>query len=197
MRVGNFATKVAGWAMLYISGAETAPCSSDPVAVNVNSTSGVQGLINEISTGEGFFDVTWYDSVQIEQAIVVPAQKSVTITGSNSPTASTGESEPNEPVATIDGGNTTGLFRVSDGSILTLNNVVLNGGYSEDNGGAVTVSFGSLNVFGCAFANNQALSNGGEVTIRRSKARSLGDNHTIIPVTPRHAPSTESRRFVG
>ena len=153
--------------MLYISGAETAPCSSDPVAVNVNSTSGVQGLINEINcTGEGFFDVTWYDSVQIEQAIVVPAQKSVTITGSNSPTASTGESEPNEPVATIDGGNTTRLFRVSDGSILTLNNLVLNGGYSESNGGGVTVSSGSLNVFGCAFANNQALSFGGEVSTR-------------------------------
>ena len=191
------ATKVAGWAMLYISGAETAPCSSDPVAVNVNSTSGVQGLINEINcTGEGFFDVTWYGTVQIEQTIVVSDQKSVTITGSNSPTASTGESDPDEPVATIDGGNTTRLFDVSDGSILTLNILVLNGGYSEGDGGGVTVSSGSLNVFGCAFANNQALSNGGEVTIRRSKARSLGDNHTIIPVTPRHAPSTESRRFV-
>ena len=167
MRVGNLATKVAGWAMLYISGAETAPCSSDPVAVNVNSTSGVQGLINEINcTGEGFFDVTWYGTVQIEQTIVVSDQKSVTITGSNSPTASTGESDPDEPVATIDGGNTTELFWVSDGSILTLNNLVLNGGYSESNGGGVTVSSGSLNVFGCAFANNQALSFGGEVSTR-------------------------------
>ena len=167
MRAGKLATTAAGWAMLHISGAETAPCSYHPVAVNVNSTSGVQGLINEINcTGEGVFDVTWYDTVQIEQTIAVSDQKSVTVTGSNSPTASTGESDPDEPVATIDGGNTTGLFRVSDGSILTLNNVVLNGGYSEDNGGAVTVSFGSLNVFGCAFANNQALLYGGEVTIR-------------------------------
>ena len=116
MRVGNLATKVVGWAMLYISGAETAPCSSDPVAVNVNSTSGVQGLINEINcTGEGFFDVTWYGTVQIEQTIVVSDQKSVTITGSNSPTASTGESDPDEPVATIDAVSYTHLRSPRDG----------------------------------------------------------------------------------
>lgn len=167
MLIDGFATMVAGFAMAFISGAQSAPCSSSPVTMDVATAADVQGLTaNMTCTGEGVFDVTWYGSLGIEQTLVVSGQKSVHITGSSNLSTSTANPDPNEPDAIINGGKTTRIFLVSNGSTLTLNNLVVNGGYSEESGGGVAVlSSASLNVSGCAFTNNRAATSGGEAVI--------------------------------
>ncbi|CAN0453186.1 unnamed protein product, partial [Laminaria digitata] len=62
----------------------------------------------------------------------------------------------------IDAGSTTGIFSVSNASTLTLKNMMLQGGVS-DNGAAVDArSFSSVHVVCCAFSNNNATT-GGEI----------------------------------
>ncbi|MEP4805239.1 MAG: hypothetical protein ABJZ69_12580, partial [Hyphomicrobiales bacterium] len=66
------ATVVFGLAISFISGANSAPCSSSPIEVDVSTVADVQRLIaNMTCVGGGVFDVTWYGSLQIEQTIEV------------------------------------------------------------------------------------------------------------------------------
>lgn len=176
MLFNGFAKLVAGFAIAFISGAQSAPCSSSPVHVDVATTADVQGLTaNMTCTGEGVFDVTWYGSLEIEQTIVVSDQKSVTVTGSSYLSTSTAEPDANEPDAIINAVNSSRIFLVSNGSTLTLNNLVLNGGYSEESGGGVAVlTYAFLNVSGCVFTNNQAATTGGEAVIHCRKATTQG-----------------------
>ena len=97
----------------------------------------------------------------IEERIELFDRKNVTVTGTSFPSFFGGLGDDNADGVVIDAGSGTGIFSVSNGSTLRLNNLVLEGGNAE-NGGAVDVrSSSSLFVFGCLFANNKA-SNGGE-----------------------------------
>ncbi|CAM9295694.1 unnamed protein product, partial [Laminaria digitata] len=67
--------------------------------------------------------------------------------------------------AVIDGGNSPGLFLVSNGSTLTLNDLVLEGG-DAGIGGAISVAdSSSLRVSNSYFTNNRASKAGGETMI--------------------------------
>ena len=85
----------------------------------------------------------------------------MTITGASSSRFDGGLGGDNANGVVIDAGSGTGIFSVSDGSTLRLNNLVLERGNAE-NGGAVGVrSSSSFFAFDCIFSNNNA-SNGGE-----------------------------------
>ena len=141
----------------FMSGAEAAACSAGAISMNVTTAAELQNMIDTINcTGEGFFHATWTGSLQLGQRIELSDSKTLTITGSR-PVLT------NLPSAVIDAGGTTGIFGVSNGSTLTLDNLVLQGGASE-NGAAVDVrSFSSVHVSGCVFVNNNSTT-GGENT---------------------------------
>jgi predicted outer membrane repeat protein len=61
---------------------------------------------------------------------------------------------------TLSGGNATRLLVINSGVTLTLNNITITKGYSNDNGGAV-VNNGTLNVNNSKFLDNHTSTNGG------------------------------------
>lgn len=125
--------------------------------MDVGSTTDLQRMTNAINcTGEGAFDVTWNGTVPIDQRIELSDKKNLTITGSV--TLVTGR-----PGAVIYARNKTGLFSVSGGSTLKLQNLVLKGGSSEEGGGVYMRSSSSVYVVGCSFIDNNA-STGGETS---------------------------------
>ena len=150
-----------GLAMCFMFGADSAPCPSVTVVAQITSKADVQALNDALACdGEGYFNITWYSSLTIEEGIKIFHKKNVIVTGAVSRVGG-GLGNVNGAGIVIDVGGGTGIFAVSDGSILRLNNLVLQGGNAE-NGGAVDVrSSSSLFVFGCIFSNNNA-SNGGE-----------------------------------
>ena len=151
-----------GLTICAISGPESAPCPSVNFAINITSQADVQALTDAVACeGEGAFNITWYASLTIEEKIEVSDMKNVTVTGAGFPSFGGELCDDNGAGAIIVGGSDTGIFSVSNGSTLRLNNLVFEGGNTE-NGGAVEVLFSSsLVVFGCIFKNNNA-SNGGK-----------------------------------
>lgn len=160
---------VAGSTVAFLAGAQLAPCPSDPVLVDLRTTGDIQRLSDAMNcSGPGEFNVAWHNSLQLDSRIEVSSRKHVTITGSSStgiPTVTAAPHDDTTDNATSnDPGNISGIFLVSNGSTLTMNNMALDGGYSED-GGAVTVLGSSyLNVIDCIFTNNHASRNGGDTT---------------------------------
>lgn len=152
---------MAGIAFSSVRGAQPAPCPSDTMAINVTSHGGIQALTDALNcTGAGMFDVTLHGHLQLKKIIDVSDQKNVTITGFVD-NARDGTSDACL-YADIDDGNGTGLISVSNGSTLSIHNLLLKGGFSTD-GGAVSVTAAShLYVFDCQFINNTASSAGGE-----------------------------------
>ena len=150
-----------GLTTCFISGADSASCPSVTVPVNITSKADVQSLTDALACeGEGDFNITWYSSLTIEKTIEVFDRKNVAVTGAGSLVGGRLGNDNGAGVV-INAGGGTGVFSVSDGSTLYLNNLVLEGGNAE-NGGAVDVrSTSSLFAFGCIFSNNNA-SNGGE-----------------------------------
>ena len=148
--------------MCFMSGADSALCPPVTTAVTITSIGDVQNLTDALACeGEGGFNITWYSRVTIEERIEVFDRKNVTVTGVSSSRFDGGLGGDNADGVVIDAGSSTGIFSVSDGSTLRLNNLVLEGGNAE-NGGAVDVrSSSSFFAFGCIFSNNNA-SNGGE-----------------------------------
>lgn len=153
---------VAGLLLSFIAGAEAAECSSTTVVLDVASTDDLQDFIDAVNcTGEGEFNVTWYGNLQVGEVIDISDQKRLTVTGSDSSVA--GIDDDTDAVAVIDAGGTNGLFSLSEGSTLILNNLVLTRGDS-DSGGAISASSSSaVRVVDCVFSNNTA-STGGERT---------------------------------
>lgn len=139
---------MTGLAISFMSGVNSASCSLSTVTVNVNSPADVQNLTDALAcTGGGAFNISWNSSVAIAEKIEVSNSKDVTITGTGSTVVSPASG--------------AGIFSVSGGSTLRLNDLVLAGG-SADQGGAVDLlSSSSLFVSDCDFTNNNA-SNGGE-----------------------------------
>ena len=152
---------LAGWTSSFISGAELVACPSETVSMDLTTTADIQSLTDAMNcSGEGFFNATLYNTVQIQQRIEVSNQKSVTITGSGFPTLRAATLDTDESSAVADVGNFTGIFLVSGGSTLTMNALVLEGGRSKDGGAVVVLSSSSVHAFDCTFENNNATTGG-------------------------------------
>ena len=150
------------FSFFFVQGAEAVPCPFGTVSFNVTTTDDVNNLADLLDcSGQGVFNITWYASLRTRQSIEVSNQKNVTINGSEFPTIRSGKYIKDDTGASIDLGRTANIFSVVNGSTLSLNKVVLEGGYSEE-GGAVDVRSSSyLYVVNCGFTNNSAV-NGGE-----------------------------------
>lgn len=156
----------AGLTISSMSGVEQAPCPLGTTAVNVTSAAGAQDLNDVLAcTGPGSFNITWHGSLTIEQRIEVSGDKNVTVTGATfRGILDDALGEDRIVAAIVKGGNSSGLFYVSEGSYLRLNHMVLDGGNAENGGAVEVLSSSSLFVFGCTFRNNNA-SNGGEALL--------------------------------
>ena len=154
--------------IFFVSGTQSAPCPcpSSTVDVHVTSVDDVQDLTDALTcTGEGDFNVTWYPALTVVQTISVSNRKTVTVTGPGYPIIRGAPADGIDcgGVVGAGGGHSNGIFSVSNGSTLRLNNLVLDGG-NADHGGAVGLhSSSSLFASSCTFANNNA-SKGGEST---------------------------------
>lgn len=144
-------------------GAQQAPCPSHTVQVNLKSGGGVQSLTDAMNcTGAGVYNVTLHGRLQLKKRIEISAQKHITFTGYLDD-AITGYKDCG--VAAIDAGGTTGIFRVSQGSTLSIKDLQLRGGYSEDGGAVAVTSSSTFIASGCVFTNNSASTAGGEETL--------------------------------
>ncbi|CAM9810348.1 unnamed protein product, partial [Laminaria digitata] len=87
----------------------------------------------------------------------------VTVTGSGFPRirGTLPDDHAADTIVDAGEGGRPGLFSVSNGSTLRLNNLVLEGGNAEDGGAVDMFHSSSLLVFGCTFVNNNA-SRGGK-----------------------------------
>lgn len=170
---------LVGLAITFVSGAEAAPCPPGTVSVSLTTPADLQGLRDLMDcSGQGVYDVTLHSSFNIAQTIEVINSKTVTFTGSENPTIGGGLTDTNEPVAVVGEGFASSLFKVSNGSSLTLKSLVLDGGDAV-NGGAVAVHDSSaLHVFGCGFKNNKA-SFGGKAPLKP----------IALPTLAKHSPS--------
>lgn len=184
MRIDAQALLVVWLAISFMARAETAPCPLRTVVINVTSSADVLHLTDAIEcTGDRVFDITWYNSLDIEQKIKVSDQKSVMVTGSGSPTIRAGLKDDDDYTgANIGLGSATGVFSVHNESTLILKQLVLDGGYSEDEGAVAVTSSSSLHVYDCAFTSNNA-STGGETKVKLGKIRShhqWSDGHELL-----------------
>lgn len=158
MRLGLLVVMVTMISIILLSGmpvVHSAPCSASTIAMSVGTTAELQNMTNALNcTGGGAFDVTWTGSLQLEEIIQLSDNKNLTVTGSS-------PLKTGLPSDGIDAGNATGIFSVSGGSTLRLQNLVLEGGSAANGGGVDVRSFSSVYVDGCFFSNNSA-STGGE-----------------------------------
>ena len=189
---------LAGWTSSFISGAELVACPSETVSMDLTTTADIQSLTDAMNcSGEGFFNATLYNSVQIQQRIEVSDQKTVTITGEGLPTISAATLDDAldsaESSAVTDVGNSIGIFLVSGGSTLTVNALVLEGGRSEDGGAVVVLSSSSMHVFDCTFKNNNATTGGdtlhGRLTLLLEELLPKTVEHQCYHVPLYHKPS--------
>lgn len=160
---------LAAAAISLVPGARAAPCPKGTVSVNLTSSGDMQGLIDAMNcSGAGVYDVTVHGRLQIGEILKVSERKNVTVTGyvgtamgsasdTDSALGSTSDS-----YAVLDAGNKTGMFLVSEGSTLTINKLILEGGFSEDGAAIAVTSSSTLKVFDCDFTNNTASMSGGE-----------------------------------
>ena len=147
--------------------AESVVCRSSTVAINVTSAADIQNITDVLAcTGGGTFHITWYTSATILQTIEVSNKKEVTVNGVGVPSIRGVLANDNDEGTAIDTdvGSDAGIFSVSNGSTLRLNNLVLEGGNAEHGGAVNLFSSSSLYVVGCTFANNSA-TNGGETRL--------------------------------
>ena len=163
---------------LFLHVAEPGVCPARTISMNVATTSDLQTLMTTINcTGEGAFNVTWIGRVSLVEAIEIRQEKKLTVTGSTSGLTDIS-------TAVIDAGGATGMFTVYNGSTLSLNSLVLQGG-SSTHGTAVHARLSSsVIVDDCVFTNNIA-TNGGE-TLWKEHNRGRGHQHkgraTLMPV---------------
>ena len=124
----------------------------------------VQNLTDELAcAGERSFNITWLASLTIEERIEVSDHKNVTISGAGVLTTIRGPlGDDSNTGGIVQYGSGGGIFSVSDGSTLRLNNLVLDGAKAEKGGAVDVLSSSSLFVFDCTFTTNNA-SEGGEI----------------------------------
>lgn len=149
-----------GLSMILTSGAQAAPCPTGTVSVNLTSSGDAQSQLTDMlnCTGQGVFNATWYGDLPVGRSVDVSGEKNLTITGVNG-TALYVISRDNGVL--VEGAH-GGMFSVSNGSILTLNNMTLDGDFSQDRT-AVTVTYSSsLYVVDCEFRNHRGSTQGGD-----------------------------------
>ena len=161
---------LTAWWTISISGEEITACLPGTISVNVTTNDDMHRLTDAMNcTGQGVFNVTLYSSVQVNRRIEVSNQKRVHITGSGFPTIRA-EPRDNELLSAFpDAGTTSGIFLVSNQSTLSINALVLEGGYAEDGGGVAVLASSSLHAFACTFKNNSAAAGGESRVGRRTK----------------------------
>lgn len=148
---------------LLSAGAVSVPCPSGTVGFNVNSTTDVQTFTDQLNcTGEGVFHITWFANLTLHRTIEFSNMKDVTITGSGFPVIRGGLGYYNAGRA-VGSDRAFGMFALSNGSTLRLNNVVLEEGNADNGGAVVLLANSSLFSYGCTFTGNSA-ANGGEST---------------------------------
>lgn len=161
-------------ALASMPGAQSAPCPAGTTSMDVSTAVELQTMMNAINcTGEGIFDITWIGSVFLVQTIEVCENKQLTVTGSTSTGSVSTGSASNQPISTesvssgesfssdvIYAGSTSRIFKVCNGSTLSLNNLVLEGGVSATGAGIDARSSSSVFVENCAFTNNNATAGG-------------------------------------
>lgn len=162
MRLDIRERAVAVLSFFFMLGAHAGSCPFGTVDFHVTTTADVPHLADLIDcSGEGSFNVTWYGTLPVDQTIEVSNHKNVTVTGLGFPTIYSGIHDKGDVGENISLATTFGLFSVVNGSTLSLNEVVLEGGSSEEGGAVAVHSSSSLYVVDCDFTNNSA-SNGGE-----------------------------------
>lgn len=154
-----------------MSGADANPCPAETISMNVTTTGELGLMMTSINcTGQGKFDITWIASLSLVQTIELSNKKQVTVTGPSSAGA-TRDSSSLDPTDiwdnVIDAGGATGMFRVSNGSTLTLNNLVLEGGTSAAGAAIDARSSSSVYVDGCIFRNSKAIAGGETIHVMR------------------------------
>lgn len=181
MMLNGCAMMVACLAMIFVSDIDAAPCPAGTVALDVATTADLQTLRDELAcTGHGEFSIVWNTSLQIEQMIDVSDQKNVTITGSGFPILRGTLDHDNGAGASYANGSVTGMFSVSEESILRLDDLVLEGGNAQEGGAISVISSSALYVSGCTFANNSA-SKGGETESKKSENVPVDNCQFSIP----------------
>ena len=166
------AMAVYGLTIFFVSGAESALCSSRTVGINIASIADVQNLPSELAcTGEGSFNITWSASLMIERRIEVTDGKNVTVTGAGFARIRGTLSEDIEAGNMFEDGRGTGIFSVTNGSTLRLNNLVLEGGNAQGGGAVDVLSSSLLLVLGCTFTSNSASVGGEPACLRHIRAR--------------------------
>ncbi|CAB1102169.1 unnamed protein product [Ectocarpus sp. CCAP 1310/34] len=146
--------------LLSAAGVESAACAAGVVQADVTSAADAEALVSMLScTGGGVFDVQWTGSVPIAEPFNVSGGSSLTVTGASSSVLDDNSSG----VAVVDGQGNDGIFDVSGASTLSLNNLILAGGNSSTDGGAIHVTGADVFVTDCGFQNNSATGYGGAV----------------------------------
>ena len=175
----NVVVLTALWT-ISISGEEITACLPGTISVNVTTNDDMHRLTDAMNcTGQGVFNVTLYSSVQVNRRIEVSNQKRVHITVSGFPTIRA-EPRDNELLSAFpDAGTTSGIFLVSNQSTLSINALVLEGGYAEDGGGVAVLASSSLHAFACTFKNNSAAAGGESRVGRRTKQPTKAMNVNI------------------
>eukprot|EP00904_Undaria_pinnatifida_P012520 jgi/Undpi1/8399/HiC_scaffold_25.g10867.m1 len=156
------------------------PCPASSVTMIVSTPFQLETFIDSIScAGEGVFEVSWRGILPVQESINVFDGKNLTVTGVDFSGAASHDDTYNSSIlgldslsassndityddlhGGIDAGNTTGIFSVSNGSTLSLSNMLLKGGYAANGGGVKVASSSSVYAFGCAFVNNSATTGG-------------------------------------
>ena len=147
-------------ALAFLSAVESARCAE--TQMNVASAADARNLSDALNcTGGGDFSVTWYGSVTISQAFEVTDGISLTVTGSGASSMALGDGIPYAGIVGNELTPEAGIFFVSGASTLTLDNMALQGAYSEkrDGGGAIEAqgsrdAHPTINVIDCLFADN-------------------------------------------
>ena len=161
---------MAMWTISVVSGDQMKACPSGTFSANLTTPADVQSLADAMNcSGQGVFNATLYGSVQIQQRIEVSNNKIMYIAGSGFPAILAAPRDNAESSDVPDAGNTTGIFLVSGGSTLTMNALILEGGYSEDGGAVAVLSSSYLYARGCSFRNNNAATGGDTLLGKQSK----------------------------
>lgn len=160
--IGDLTRMAAGLTLIcFAPAAEPAQCPSAIIAASVTSIADVHNLADALNcTGPGDFDVTWNSDLQLDRSIDVSNMKTVTVTGSGFPTIRGALGKDIAPGAIGDAGLGTGIFSVSNGSTLHLNNVALEGGGAIKGGAISVIHSSSLFVSGCSFTSSNGIQGG-------------------------------------
>jgi hypothetical protein len=138
--------------LLLLKSAWSAPACATAALQRLTVSSAAEALVlaNATLCEGGTFAVSWSGLVELSNVIVVGANTTLKIIGT-------------DQQATVSGGNATSLFQVAANGSLQLQGVTLSDGFTDSisTGGAITLqSHASLTVVACTFERNVAVFGG-------------------------------------